>query len=391
MNTFDFDKEINRHGTGAIKTDGLSEFYGRTDLEGLWIADMDFAVTPEITEALQKRLEHPIYGYTVVPQSFWDSITSWLSRRHGWDVRREEMIFVNGIVRGIGYAINYFTRPGDKVLIQPPVYHPFRRLTEDNGRVCVTNPLIHRPDGDYEMDFADLEEKFATERPVLMVLCNPHNPGGKQWSADELARVAKLAKKYGVKVISDEIHADLMLFGKTHVPFMASCPEACEVGITMGAPSKTFNIAGIASSWIVIKNPEIRDGFFHWMTCNEFSDPTFVATIATEAAYNHGEKWLAEVISYLEGNIIAVEEFCRENLPAIKQLRPEASFLVWLDCRGLGLPHDELVSLFVDKAHLALNDGAMFGSEGDGFMRLNIASPRSVILRDLATLAEALK
>lgn len=386
---YNFDLEINRRGTGAMKTDSLGTFFGRDDIEGLWIADMDFAVAPEITEALERRFAHAIYGYTKVPESYWSSITDWLGRRHAWDVKREDIIYVNGVVKGIAFIINYFTSPGDKVLIQPPVYPPFRRLVEENGRICVTSPLRRTASG-YEMDLLDLERKMAFERPEMMILCNPHNPIGLQWSRETLAEVAHLAKIYGVKVVSDEIHGDLVLWDKPHYPFLEASPEAAEVGIALGAPSKTFNIPGLASSWIVIRSEELRRGFFRWMEANEFSEPTFVATLATETAYRCGEPWLEAAVAYIEESIKFVERYCAEHLPGIVPVRPEASFLVWLDCRGLGLSHDELTDLFVNRAHLALNDGASFGTEGDGYMRLNVAAPRSVVLRSLEHLRENL-
>ncbi|MCM1162874.1 MAG: PatB family C-S lyase [Muribaculaceae bacterium] len=386
---YNFDLEINRRGTGAMKTDALTTFFGREDVEALWIADMDFAVAPEITRALAGRFAHAIYGYSAVPESYWDSIIDWLATRHNWKVDRADLIYVNGVVKGIGFLINYFTSKGEKILIQPPVYHPFRRLIEENGRECVCSPLKRTADG-YTMDLDDLERCFREERPAMMILCNPHNPIGLQWSRETLATVARLAKKYGVKVISDEIHGDLVLWDKPHIPFLEACPEAAEVGIALGAPSKTFNIPGLSSSWIVIKSEELKKGFFHWMEANEFSEPTFVATIATETAYRYGEPWLNEAMTYIEENIKAVEEFCASQMPVIKPVRPEASFLVWLDCRELGLPHDQLVDLFVNNAHLALNDGAMFGEEGSGFMRFNVASPRHVVMRCLGRLAECI-
>lgn len=387
---YDFDCELCRKGTGALKTDCLVDFFGCGDLTPLWVADMDFAVAPEITSALMERMRHPIYGYAGVPESFWNSIIRWQKHRHGWDIKREELTFVNGVVRGFAFILDFFTKKGDKILIQTPVYHPFRNLTEGNGRICVTNPLLETADG-YAMDFDDLERKLSDERPKLMVLCNPHNPIGLQWSREDMVTVASLAKKYGVIVVSDEIHGDLMLWDKPHIPFLSVSDDAREVGITMGAPSKTFNIPGLASSWIVISNPELRGRFYEWMEVNEFSAPTFVATIATEAAYLHGEPWLDALISYIEGNVRAVEAFCAEKLPGIRAVRPQASFLVWLDCRELGLRHDELIELFVKRAHLALNDGAMFGEEGIGFMRLNVASARSCLMRSLGSLAKALK
>lgn len=387
---YDFDREICRKGTGAIKFDYLKDFFSREDLTPLWVADMDFAVAPEITDALMERMRHPVYGYAGVPDSYWESIISWLDRHHSWKVAREELAYVNGVVRGIAFIINYFTSSGDKILIQTPVYHPFRHLTEGNKRVCVTNPLINTDEG-YKMDFEDLERKFATESPKLMILCNPHNPVGIQWSAADLARVASLARKYGVIVVSDEIHGDLMLYGRRHIPFITVSDDAREVGIALGAPSKTFNIPGIASSWIVIANEKLRAPFYEWMEVNEFSSPTFVATIATEAAYRNGERWLAEAVNYIEENIEFVERFCVEQLPGIRVVRPQASFLVWLDCRALHLSHEELIDLFENKAGLALNDGAMFGEEGTGSMRLNVGTTRRVLKEALEALEGALK
>lgn len=390
MGKYDFDAIIDRRGTGALKTDALTEFFGRGDLRALWVADMDFAVAPAIQHALSQRIEHPVYGYASVPQSYWNSITGWLKRRHGWQVNRDDITFVPGIVKGIGYVVNFFIRPGDAVLIQPPVYHPFRLVPEGNGRRLVENPLIPTGNG-YRMDLAGLEKAMAEEKPRLMILCNPHNPVGIQWDEDTLCEVARLADKYGVIVISDEIHADLMLYGNRHVPFASVSDAAARVAITFGAPSKTFNIAGLVSSWCVIKNPELRDDFFKWLTVNEFNAPTFIAMQATECAYNQCEDWLDEMLQYIEGTIGAVETLVAELLPQVRVIRPQASFMIWLDCRGLGLDHDTLIDRFVNHAHLALNDGAMFGTQGSGFMRLNIGEPRTVVLDAIRALAAAVR
>ena len=274
-------------------------------------------------------------------------------------------------------------------MIQPPVYHPFRRLIEGNGRVVVENPLVCDADDNYSMDLEGLERIFAQERPAMMILCNPHNPIGLQWSRDTLATVARLAHEYGVKVVSDEIHGDLMLHGRSHYPYIESCEEARKTGIALGAPSKTFNIPGLSSSWIVIADEELRREFYHWMEVNEFGEPMMMAVVGTMAAYNNAEDWLDEALKYIEGNIDAVDKYCRENMPVIKAVIPEASFLVWLDCRGLGLDHDGLMDLFVNRARLALNDGAMFGAEGNGFMRFNVAAPRGAIISALDQLSEA--
>lgn len=391
MGKYDFDKVIDRKDTGCVKYDGLKELFGDEGLTPLWVADMDFEVCPAITDALDRRYSHHVFGYPRTPESYWNSIISWLNRRHGLVVDREELTFVPGVVRGISYAINFFTRPGDAVVIQTPVYHPFRIVTEGNGRRIIENPLKERPDGLYDMDLEGLERIFAEERPAMMILCNPHNPVGIQWDAATLRTVAALARKYGVKVISDEIHGDLMLYGQPHIPFCSVSDDAAAVGITFGAPSKTFNIPGLVSSWAIVRNPELREGFYRWLEVNEFSAPTFTATVATEAAYNEGEQWMTELIEYIEGNVDAVVEFVDANMPGVRAVRPQASFLVWLDFRDLGLSRDELIDRMQGKARLALNDGAMFGSQGAGFMRLNVALPRAELMRCLGQMAEAFK
>ncbi|MCM1029809.1 MAG: pyridoxal phosphate-dependent aminotransferase [Pseudoflavonifractor sp.] len=387
--TYDFDTPIDRSGSCAMKWEALRDMFGRTDLTPLWIADMDFAVCPEITEALERRCCNPVLGYCSTPATLWEAVCSWLRRRHGIDAPREWLSFVPGIVRGIGFAINWFTRPGDKIVIQPPVYHPFRNLTVGNGRVVVENPLILGPGDEYRMDLEGLEKIFATEHPRMMILCNPHNPGGIQWSADTLREVASLAKRHGVVVVSDEIHGDLMLFGNRHIPFASVSPEAAEVSVTFGAPSKTFNIAGLAASWMMVPDKELREGFFHWMEVNEFSEPTFTAAVGAETAYRCGEEWLNQCLAYIEGNILAVEEWLKANLPVIYPVRPQSSFLIWLDCRQLRLSQEKLVDLFVNRAHLALNDGTMFGRQAEGFMRLNVGLPRRQLISALEHLASA--
>ena len=388
--TYDFDTPIDRGGTCAMKLEALPEMFGRTDVTPLWIADMDFAVCPEINKALNSRCNHPVLGYCSTPDSMWEAVMAWLRKRHGMETRREWLAFVPGIVRGIGYAINHFTAKGDKIVIQPPVYHPFRNLTVGNGRVVVENPLIQQPDGHYTMDLEGLAGIFATEKPRMMILCNPHNPGGIQWDTDTLRTDASLAKRHGVVVVSDEIHGDLMLFGERHIPFASVSDEAAEVSVTFGAPSKTFNIAGLAASWMMVPNPALRDDFYHWMEVNEFSTPSFPAFTGAEAAYRHGEEWLSQCLAYIEANIVAVEEWMAANLPEIKPIRPQSSFLIWLDCRALELDQPALVDLFVNSAHLALNDGTMFGSQGAGFMRLNVGLPRKELIKALEQLKKAL-
>lgn len=387
----DFDKIIDRRHTNCVKHDGMAEFFGRDDLIPLWVADMDFEVCPAITEALRQRLEHPVFGYAVTPDSYWQSIIDWSESRHDLMVTKEEITFVPGIVRGLAMALLALTEKGDKVIIQQPVYHPFRHIIEGNGRKVVNNPLRIAPDGSAEMDIALLERQIVEEQAKMLILCNPHNPGGFVWSREVLASVAEVCARHGVIVASDEIHGDLEMFGHRYTPYLSVSDEARQTGISFSAPSKTFNIAGIVSSWCAVKNPSLRRRFFTWLTVNEFNSPTFVQTIATEAAYRHGSQWLGEAIAYIEGNVLFVEKFLSERIPEIKPVRPQASFLVWLDCRALGLDHDALNDLFVNGARLALNDGEMFGKGGQGFMRMNVASPRSVLAEALERLAAAVE
>lgn len=389
MPQYDFDQVIDRHHTGALKTDVLEERYGDANLLPLWVADMDFATPPFIVDALRRRLEHPIFGYTVDPADYWPSVIDWLRDHHQWDVRREWLSFIPGIVKGIGFAVNVFVRPDEKVIIQPPVYHPFRLTPEGNKREVVFNPLLRRADGSYAMDFDGLA-RVADEKCRMLILSNPHNPAGIVWDEETLRRLAAFCYERGIIVVSDEIHADMALFGHKHHPFASVSPEAAACSITFGAPSKTFNIAGIVSSYSVVPNEKLRRPFYEWLAANELNEPTLFAPIATVAAFREGEEWRRQMLAYVEDNVRFVEDYCREHIPAVKPLRPEASFLVWLDCRALGLSHDALVDLFVKRAHLALNDGEMFGPGGEGFMRLNVGTPRSVLRTALHSLAAAI-
>lgn len=388
--TYDFDKIIDRHGTGALALDVLQERYGKADLMPLWVADMNFATPQFITDAMKRRLDHSLFGYTVVPKDFWPTVIRWIDTHHQWTVREEWMRFVPGIVKGIGFVVNVFVKPDEKVIIQPPVYHPFRLTPTGNGREVVMNPLIRHDDGSYSMDFDNLAE-VADEKCRLLILNNPHNPAGIVWDEETLRRLAHFCAERGIIVVSDEIHCDMALFGNKHHPFASVSEEAAQCSITFGAPSKTFNIAGIVSSYCIVPNEELRNRLFNWMAANELDEPHIFAPIATMAAFNDGEEWRRQMLHYIEGNIMFVEEFLKENLPQIKPLRPQASFLVWLDCRGLHLQHDALIHLFVDEAGLALNDGEMFGKGGEGFMRMNIASPRAVLREALGRLKDAVE
>ncbi len=382
-----FDEIIERRGSGAIKSDCLAERFGRDDLIAAWVADMDFATPSFIIDDLEERLRHPILGYTAEPADYRPAIIDWQKKLHGWDVEPEWISYIPGIVKGIGMVVNYFTKPGDNVYIMPPVYHPFRITPEENGRNVVNIPLIEEGER-YLMDFEALEK---LPQGGLLILSNPHNPGGQIWSKEELATLAQICKRKGILVISDEIHADLAHAGKSHIPFAVSCPEAAEISITFGAPTKTFNIPGVVSSFSIVPNKEIRDGFYGWLGANEFGDAPIFSHIAAISAYRKGEEWRREMIKYVEENIDYVVDYCKRNIPGIVPRKPDASFLVWLDCRGLSLSHEELVGLFVDKARLALNDGEMFGPGGEGFMRLNVAMPRQLVVEVMRRLEKAVK
>ena len=388
MKTYNFDEIIDRSGSGDLKHEALLPRWGRNDLLPLWVADMDFATPDFVVDALKARLSHPIFGYTIEPADYRPTIIDWNESHHGWKIKPEWISFIPGIVKGIGFVVNVFTKPGEKVIIQPPVYHPFRMTPEDNGREVVFNPLRLREDGYYDMDFDNLSE-VCDDKCRVLILSNPHNPAGVCWSKETLQRLADFCYEHNIIVISDEIHSDMALFGNRHVPFASVSERAADISITFAAPTKTFNMAGIVSSYAVISNDDLRQRFYGWLKANELDEPTIFAPIVTIAAYQKGEEWRKQMLAYVENNVRFVEDYCREHIPGVRPLRPQASFLVWLNCRGLELSHDKLLDLFIDKAHLALNDGEMFGPGGEGFMRLNVGTPRSVLRQALEQLAKA--
>lgn len=388
MKSYDFEKIVRREGSGAIKTDALEKVFGRKDLIPLWVADMDFETPDFITEAIKKRMEHPVFGYTGMPDGYWSVIQQWIEENHGWKTECEWMTFIPGIVKGIGMAINALLSKGDKVIIQPPVYHPFRLVPQKNDIEVVFNPLRRIEDGLYEMDFDNLQE-VCDERCKMLILSNPHNPAGIVWPRQTLERLADFCHSRGIIVISDEIHCDMALFGNKHIPFASVSPEAAQCSITFGAPSKTFNIAGIVSSYAIVPDRQLRERFFKWLGANEMNAPHIFAPIATMAAFRHGRKWRDEMLAYVEGNIGFIEDFCKKEMPQIKPLRPQASFLVWLDCRELGLSREQLNDLFINKAGLALNDGEMFSPGGEGYMRLNVGTSRRILERAMENLKNA--
>lgn len=384
---YNFDEIIDRQGTDALKIDAVPNIWGRNDLLPLWVADMDFATPPFIIDELRRRLDHEILGYTMRTPRWYSSIVAWQQSRYGWEIKPEWLNFVPGIVPGIAFVISCFTEPEDTILIQPPVYHPYIHVPQNLGRTLKENTL-DLINGEYQIDF----ERF--ERDVrgckLFLLCHPHNPGGRVWTESELHRIAEICHREGVIVVSDEIHADLTLPPYHHVPFAKVSAEAAECSITLMSPSKAFNMAGLTSSYSIISNEELRARFHRHLENSELNLGHAFAFNSVAAAYSHGTEWLDQMLAYVQGNIDYIEQFLAEELPQVGMIRPQASYLVFLDFRKLGLNHEALNELIVDKAHLALNDGAMFGKEGDGFMRLNAASPRSIIAEAMRRLKEAI-
>ncbi len=387
---YNFDEIIDRSGTNCIKTDKLNTVFGRSDLTPLWVADMDFLSPPAVTEALTKRTEHGVFGYTMDYDSYYNSIMGWLDRKHDYKVEKEELTFVPGVVKGFAFAIDTFTLEKDNIIIQPPVYHPFKLVTEAMNRTIIKNPLILE-NGEYSMDFDGLKSIITEQECKMLIFCSPHNPVGRVWKKEELEELAEICYDNNILVVSDEIHADFTFNGHKHLPFATVSEKARENSITLMAPSKTFNIAGIVSSFAITHNKQIREKFMNYLTPRELNQGTLYAYAATEAAYNHGEEWLEQVTDYVQKNMEFVTEYLKDNIPQIKPIEMESTFLMWLDCRDLGLSHNKVVDLFVNKAKLALNSGAMFGDEGKGFMRLNVGSPLSILKKAMEDLKNAME
>jgi len=387
MKKYNFDEVIDRMGTHAVKTDSLQRIYGREDLIALWVADMDFRCGDFIIDALTKRCQEGIFGYTKASKGYFESIIEWVKTRHQWEIKKEWLSYIPGIVKGIAFCVMKFTNPGDKIIIQPPVYHPFHLVPEGHSRQVVNNPLIEE-NGKYRMDLEGLK-KIIDRDCKMLILCNPHNPIGITWDKETLQELAYICAENHILVVSDEIHADMGIFGHQHIPFAVVSQEAADNSITFMAPSKTFNIAGIVSSYSIVPNQRLRESFYQYLHASELDDGTIFAYTATEAAYKNGVDWMHQMLDYVQDNILFTDKYLKENIPQIKAIIPEASFLIWLDCRALELEQSELVSLFVDKAHLALNDGEMFGPGGHGFMRLNVGCSRTVLKQALEQLKHA--
>ncbi len=378
---YDFDEMIDRRGSGSYKWDGTD----RKDILPLWVADMDFRVAEPIMTALRKRLEHGIFGYTKVRDSYYEALSGWFARRHGWEIEKEQVIYTIGVVPAISAIIKAFTQPGDKVLIQTPVYNCFYSSIRNNGCTFASNPLVlgNASDdgasalGRYTIDFDDLEKKASDPAVKLMLLCNPHNPAGRVWTVDELRRIGEICLRHDVIVVADEIHCELVFGGHNYTPFASISEEFSRNCVTCVSPSKAFNIAGLQIANIVTANPEMKSRIDRAININEVCDVNPFGVEALIAAYDEGEEWLEQLLGYLEGNWQYMRDFCATSLPDFPLVELEGTYLAWMDCRHLGMESERLEEDLIEKTGLWLNAGSMYGEEGEGFMRWNLACPRA--------------
>ncbi len=384
---YDFDKFIERKGTDSVKYDLNGVIFGKEELLPMWVADMDFEVPDFIREAITERAAHPVYGYTYRPRRFFETAANWISKRHGWEVSPDAFSFSPGIVPALNMIVMEFSAPGDRILVQPPVYFPFFNAITNHKRELVYNPLIER-NGLYEIDFDQLELEFKKGVKIFF-LCNPHNPVGRVWVEDELQRLAALVVKYQVLVVSDEIHSDLLLFGNRHIPFASLGKEVADLTFTCVAPSKTFNLAGLYTSVVIATNPTLKKGYERILDAVHVGGGCLFGQVAFEAAYTHGEAWLHELISYLEGNYTMLKAFMGKALPGAVISPLEATYLVWIDLAFLGKDEEGLKQFMIKEAGLGLNDGPMFGPGGANYQRLNIATTTKVLQKGLEQLANA--
>ena len=384
---YNFDELICRKHTDALKIEALAPRWGRTDLLPMWVADMDFKTPDFIVEAMKKRMACEIFGYTSKPDSWYDAIISWQARKHQWTIEKEMISFVPGVVPALAMAVQAFTERGEKVMIQQPVYNPFAQVIRNNHRELVNCPLELK-EGQYHINFDVFEERIKGCK--LFLFCHPHNPGGRVWTREELQKVAAICAQNNVIVVADEIHADLTLSSYEHIPFASVSEEAAQLSVVFASPSKAFNMAGLATSYAVIANPSLRRRFESYVEGNELAAGNVFAFNTVVAAYTEGEAWLQQMLNYVEENINYLVDYVKEHLPQLKVIVPQASYLVFIDFGALHLSQKELVALCTDKAHLALNDGSIYGEEGKGYMRINLACPRSVVKQALIQLKEAL-
>lgn len=386
MGKYNFDRVISRKETSSIKWD-TKRLFNQEDLIPLWVADMDFPAPPEVIAAVTKRAQHGIYGYSTYNHEYHEALINWMQKRHQWEIEREWIQFSPGVVPALGLLVLALTRPGDQIVIQTPVYPPFRDVIRDNGRQIVENELLLQ-DGRYTMDFADLKEKLSAGAR-MMFLCSPHNPVGRVWREEELRQVAELCLRYDVILVSDEIHGDLVYPGNRHIPIASLSAEIAKQTITCISTGKTFNLAGLTTAAAIIPNAEHRRAYKKTAQGLHLFVENCFGTIAAQAAYTHGEEWLHEAIRYIEGNLDYLNQTFAEHLPEVKVIRPEGTYLAWLDCRAWQMNAADMKKWMYQKAKVALNEGSTFGRQGEGFLRINLACPRSILAEGLKRMIEA--
>ena len=385
---YDFSRPTDRRGTDSYKWDSAPE----ADIIPLWVADMDFETFPGITEALQRRVAHGIFGYTRVPETYYEAVCRWFEKRHGWHINREDIIYTSGVVPAVSAVIKALTLPGDQVIVQGPVYNCFFSSIRNNGCEMVSNSLIYNKEElRYEIDFDDLERKLKHERARLMLLCNPHNPGGRVWTRDELTRVAELCRKYGVRVVSDEIHCELTLYDNEYVPFGSLPDELSRDSITCCSPSKAFNTAGLQIANIVCRDAEVRNRIDRAININEVCDVNPFGVIALQAAYSdEGYEWLTQLRKYISANYdLLLERFARE-LPKCKVMRMEGTYLAWIDCSELHISSDEIEEMLMHETKVWVNAGSMYGAEGAAFIRINMACTSELLNEGITRIVNGL-
>ena len=388
MKQYNFDEMIERKGTDCFKWDALPAMYGRDDLTPMWVADMDFRSPDFVMEAIRRRCEHPVLGYTMPSEGYWQAVTTWLQKHYNINTTKDNLHFIPGIVAGIAYTLLCFTQPGDKILVTTPVYPPFLNLPKESQRELVCSPLKIN-DGRFEIDFDNFEHK--AEGCKVFIMSNPHNPAGTVWGYGVLRKITDICERNGILVISDEIHADLTLPGHHHVSYSTVCEAASHHSITFMAPSKTFNIAGLGSSICYVANPELRKRFFGWLDGLGVAGGNIFAFTAAEAAFAHGEEWLQQMLGYLNENVKILNEFLKTKLPKVKAILPEASYLAWLDFSAYDIPHKELANRFINEAHVVMNDGTTFGSDTyEHCFRLNLGCPHDMLLNVLNRIASCI-
>ncbi len=386
---YDFDRIIERENTNSEKWNFNKKNFGVEDVLPMWVADMDFASPQPVIEALVRRAEHGIYGYSSGTEQYYESIINWMNKRHSWKIEKEWITFSPGVVPALHWIVKAFANPSDKVVVQAPVYHPFFRAIKNNNCEIVNNPL-KLEQRQYVMDLADLERQLDPS-VKLFFLCNPHNPVGRVWQKEELVELGEVCLKNKIIIVTDEIHSDLIFKGYKHIPFAALSEELAQCTIVCTSPSKTFNLAGLQISNIIIPNPELRKAYRDILTLNNINSPNTFAITALEAAYGEGEEWLEQLLIYLEGNLNYLINFITKKIPKVKVIKPQGTYLVWLDFRDVGLEPMALKNFMLHKAKVALNEGYIFGKGGEGFERLNIACPRSLLKLGLERIENALK